>query len=322
MNRRTRVFSFVAALLTLSTTAAAFVLLNPPRRWFGDDLARVILVDNAGMPTISDGDSGVGLAVGAAEAWNGVGAGNVIDAQGTSNPTFSLGDGTSTMVFDDPLNVCKGNCLAATFTGFFNDEVSGICGSTGGDLPVVQVFDSDIVFNQKPAGPWNGWTSENEGDGCGLEFFIETVTTHEVGHLLGLGHSDVNDAVMYASVASCVNGGLHSDDIAGLNRLYNCGGSCDPRVEVCAGGADEDCDTLSDSADPECGGGGGCTPADEVCDDGLDNDCDGLTDGDDSDCQVDACVNPGGAVVGVGCVDNIACCSNKCKGKPGDKTCK
>ncbi len=51
------------------------------------------------------------------------------------------------------------------------------------------------------------------------------------------------------------------------------------------------------------------------CGDGVDNDCDGLVDGDDPDCQT--CL-PAGA----SCTDNADCCSNKCKGKAGSKTCK
>ena len=273
-------------------------------------MPRLVLVDDAGMPSVVGG--GVTEAVGAAEAWNGYAAGTVVNAQATANPTLSLGDGISTLVFNDPFKVCNGGCLAATFTGFFNGDVSGTCGSTGGDLSVVQVFDSDIIFNEDPKGPWNGWTIEGELGGCSLEFFLETVTTHEVGHLLGLGHSGEPAAVMYASVASCVNKGLDADDIAGLNRLYDCG-TCDPIVEVCTGGVDEDCDTLTDSADPECPGGGGCTPVTEICDDNIDNDCDNDVDCDDSDCLGDpACPDCGGNKAS--CVVADDCCSFNCKG--------
>ncbi len=71
----------------------------------------------------------------------------------------------------------------------------------------------------------------------------------------------------------------------------------------------------------------GCTPSPEICDDGVDNDCDGATDCDDSDCSGDpacdtGCVNPGGAPAGTSCVDDAECCSNKCKGRSGNKSCK
>jgi hypothetical protein len=70
---------------------------------------------------------------------------------------------------------------------------------------------------------------------------------------------------------------------------------------------------------PTGGGGGGCIPTEnpEVsCTDTLDNDCDGLTDGADPDCQP-ACLPPGSS-----CTANSQCCSGSCKGRPGQKTCR
>lgn len=66
-------------------------------------------------------------------------------------------------------------------------------------------------------------------------------------------------------------------------------------------------------------GGGGCTITENPeasCFDGQDNDCDGDTDAADSDCAT------GGLPPGAACQVNSDCASNKCKGKPGAKTCK
>lgn len=70
-----------------------------------------------------------------------------------------------------------------------------------------------------------------------------------------------------------------------------------------------------------------CDPSPEVCDNGVDDDCDGDVDCADADCSGDpacetGCVNPGGAPAGTSCVDDIECCSDKCKGRAGNKTCK
>lgn len=68
--------------------------------------------------------------------------------------------------------------------------------------------------------------------------------------------------------------------------------------------------------------GGGCTPSTEICTDGIDNDCDGAIDCADSDCSSSpACAgscSPGGS----SCTVNADCCSNKCKGPSGRKTCR
>ncbi|KAI3700809.1 hypothetical protein L2E82_45447 [Cichorium intybus] len=51
-------------------------------------------------------------------------------------------------------------------------------------------------------------------------FDIETVALHEIGHLLGLDHSQFPSAIMWASFPSGVTKGLSSDDIQGLRALY------------------------------------------------------------------------------------------------------
>ncbi|KAJ9152507.1 hypothetical protein P3X46_026068 [Hevea brasiliensis] len=50
---------------------------------------------------------------------------------------------------------------------------------------------------------------------------LETVALHEIGHLLGLGHSSVEAAIMFARISSGSTKGLHSDDIQGIRALYN-----------------------------------------------------------------------------------------------------
>ncbi|KAL4567487.1 hypothetical protein LXL04_023072 [Taraxacum kok-saghyz] len=49
---------------------------------------------------------------------------------------------------------------------------------------------------------------------------VETTALHEIGHLLGLAHSNVQDAIMYPEIRSGVTKGLNSDDIQGLSDLY------------------------------------------------------------------------------------------------------
>ena len=88
--------------------------------------------------------------------------------------------------------------------------------------------------------------------------------------------------------------------------------------QTCDDQIDNDCNGLTDTADPNCA----CTPtpgqenAETSCDDTFDNDCDGDIDSADSDC------GPMCAPKADSCTLNSDCCSNKCRGPSGGKTCK
>ncbi|CAK7336796.1 unnamed protein product [Dovyalis caffra] len=50
---------------------------------------------------------------------------------------------------------------------------------------------------------------------------LESVAVHEIGHLLGLGHSSVEESIMYPSITSRIKKvELASDDIEGIQTLY------------------------------------------------------------------------------------------------------
>ncbi|CAB4294333.1 unnamed protein product [Prunus armeniaca] len=69
-------------------------------------------------------------------------------------------------------------------------------------------------FHYDAEEPWSVGALEGYYD-------LETVALHEIGHLLGLGHSSVEGAVMYPYIASgATNLYLHDDDIQGIKVLY------------------------------------------------------------------------------------------------------
>lgn len=224
MKKYSKYLLFFLLASLVASSASAFVLLNPPRTWANTPN---YIVDNRGLTGVNDGSGGANRtrsAIVSSSAWNGAGCGTIINATVGSVAGFSLGDGVPMLNFRDPINACTGNCLAATFTGFFS-------GST--------ITDADIVTNTSHA-----WTSQGEdpgGSGCSGEFYIEGVMVHEIGHALGLGHTNVSGATMFPSVSSCNNAPATtaSDDEAGIRELYCSGGeSCDG---FCGGQSSDGC---------------------------------------------------------------------------------
>jgi hypothetical protein len=210
--------SILVLTLLSATGASAYVTLSPARTW---DCPPEYIVDNrtGGVPTITDSNGGLSMVVNAINStngWNGDNSGTVIKAHRGSVSGFSLGDGVPMLNLTDPLSACVGACLAATFTGYYTERSPG-SGSW-------KITDADIVTN---SGGYN-WTSQAEdpgGAGCSTEIYIEGVMVHETGHALGLAHTPVAGATMYASVSYCNNNPAttEADDQSGLNFLYGSG---------------------------------------------------------------------------------------------------
>lgn len=195
---------FVIACL-VAGSVSAYVLLSPRRTWDSDPN---IVVDNRGQSSVTDGDGGrtrTRNAIVSSAAWNGAGSGTVVNAYVGSVASWRLGDGVPMLNFRDPQRVCTGNCLAATFTGYYTRRSNG----------TYRIYDADIVTNTAHA-----WATL--GESCSGEFYLEAIMVHEVGHLLGLGHTNVSGATMYPSVSACNNGpaSTAADDENGINNLY------------------------------------------------------------------------------------------------------
>ena len=92
-------------------------------------------------------------------------------------------------------------------------------------------------FPPPDGGEWAGslhfdefetWKDQPGGEGTRLY----NVALHEIGHLLGLGHSQDQNAIMYAYYAEDRND-LQADDIAGVQSLY--GSSVEQPVAIAPG---------------------------------------------------------------------------------------
>ncbi len=226
--KKTIVHGVGSAIVLVATigAASAYNLFNPPRRWVPSTLPRQVVVDSSGISTIADPDFGVSQSVIAVERWNGSPVGTLLDAVAAPVSGYTVGDGISVIYFPGPFDPnpdCTGSCLALTIMSYDPASVT-CCGNT----EMNTMNDADVIFHTAD----EFWCSEVErdGEGCsGIEYYVEEVVTHEMGHLLGLAHSSDTNAVMYA-IAGHYETLLNSDDLAGRNFIYTCSfqyGSCE-----------------------------------------------------------------------------------------------
>ena len=215
----------VSVLLLLPAAASTFVLLSPARHWPPVPVTICVKTPGHASITASDPDGGVTATINAINnGWNGTSAGQVVNAINAADDPiacgngWSLGDGIPTIAFDQLVNgACSGSCLAVTFVGYYDCDPSlpdGHC----------EIVDADVLTRRNRTDRYGGpYYSESEVD-CrsGREWNIEAIMVHEVGHVLGIGHSSVAGATMYPSVSSCNSSGatIEADDRAALDVLY------------------------------------------------------------------------------------------------------
>ncbi|TAH36968.1 MAG: matrixin family metalloprotease [Planctomycetota bacterium] len=130
-----------------------------------------------------------------------------------------FGDGTGD---SQQTNVGDGN---ANFNFFFEGEAFGIgstndninselAGSSGGVLAFTETPISD-GWRIRYYSSWN-WQDGPDGVGSGIDF--QGVATHELGHALGLGHSNFSAATMYFAISGTgvPNRSIENDDRNGI----------------------------------------------------------------------------------------------------------
>jgi hypothetical protein len=195
MKKQTILALAIATIIVAASAdpAMAYVLLSPRRTWASTPVN--VPVYSTGNNSIADGNGGVSATVNAIKAWG------MVNSSST-NQAAVRGQAPATIMLNNNGKICNGSCLAATLTGYYS-------GST--------INDADVYTNTKYK-----FYSSGEADGCSSEFDIEGIMVHEVGHVIGIGHSNVTGATMYPTVSSCntANRSLESDDIAAKNDLY------------------------------------------------------------------------------------------------------
>jgi hypothetical protein len=133
-------------------------------------------------------------------------------------------EGTRLMYYDDPAGQLGTGVLGLTVS-----YGSGTVAFSVGGTTYVYFGDADIIFNDNIA--W-GTSEEIDGGQCNSTTSIQSVATHEVGHLFGMDHSCEEDdicgdnelllATMYWSSGQCTThqNTLEGDDVEGITALY------------------------------------------------------------------------------------------------------
>lgn len=171
-------------------------------RWF--DPAQLFALNPSGVPV-----NGLTAIQQGMNAWNGAGTPLNLITGGSTDAGGFFADGVSAISFDDPLDQVPDPVNCHGILAFAGASRIGPRTMTVGGLAFNEILEADVVFNR------------------GFECFfaqpgnLAEVACHELGHAVGLGHSEFPQAIMFAQAHGGGRGAvLDSDDRAATRFLY------------------------------------------------------------------------------------------------------
>jgi hypothetical protein len=192
-----KALSLFAALIFLSTFAQAFTLTGTDpefKGWADADIKFNVNVSNC--PASVDV---VGLITEAAAVWNNV---------PTSKIKVAYGEATTSTTFANPPTVyCETNFASAT--GGADEDYVPAAANAGklGGYAVTGILYLNVSGGQANIANFNRTK-------------LAIIVAHEIGHVLGLGHSQVTNSLMYFDATYKATLGLSQDDMDGMSYLY------------------------------------------------------------------------------------------------------
>ena len=201
-------FALILFFSLLSGTAASYTRFvsssgNSPR-WLSMPVP--FWINDRGSPQILNGSDFEAI-LASFRTWENVpSAGIRFDYRGTT-PAATVGrDGMNIVSFTDNSTPLGSSTIAATFS-YYRVQGSEILSD-----------ESDIVFS-----PSLQYSTSGEAG----KFDIQSVLTHEIGHLLGLDHSGLLSSVMvpFGATGQIHQRTLTYDDIAGVSEIYPVAGA-------------------------------------------------------------------------------------------------
>ena len=125
------------------SSAFAFQLLSPARKWFTSDLPVTFRVNANGEESVNDADHGVTACRNAIAAWDAEVPGSLVTTTTTSSNAVG-NDGQNVVSFNDPARIVR-NAIAVTLVGFYNSGQTEVVNG----ITFRRYLDSDTSFSSR-----------------------------------------------------------------------------------------------------------------------------------------------------------------------------